>query len=903
MDVSRFTHRARSWAQPGAARVRTRSHSAATSVWYRSVAARHSTRSSAGAARRAAAATVRVAVAVGGRAAVLGGRSVRRTPSFVWVLIALVLVLPVVWINLTGLVAGLLSDGAPVLVGPIGAWSAFLHLLADGFTRNAWPDDLQQGLGRWRQIRAAGWVAGLLVLGLVGYSWALLHSMKIERFKDTYRERSARWAVSWQLRRLQVFGPRPGRMILGVREGRLLAAQSNASVLIIAPAQAGKTSGLAVPVMVEWTGPILATTVKGDLLKDTLAARRRVGEVKVFDPTGSTSVAGSSWSPVAAATSWSAARRIAASILQIGMRQHGGQDDTFWRQAGASYLAPLLLAGNYLEVSTAVVLRWATSTKEPDVKEAVTALKQLVIEKLPGSHQALHDLQGMWGLEDSRYRSSVIGTLSTHLDAWKEPALERATAGDEDAITPEWLLDGNNTLFLSAPASEQRRLRGLFSALVIEVVNAAFARAAKTGEPLDPRLLLMMDEAANIAPLPNIDEIASTGPGQGVLLCTILQNLSQAEEVWGKDRADTIMANHRARLFGSGIGDASTLDYIGRILGEEVRESTSISRKRAVPIDFGQRTESLEYRPLMGAHEIRQIPEGTALFIYGNLPPTMLELRYWPADRRLRNLVEGKGPKAITTPPSAPVEPVQTAEDPPAETAQTAVEFPMAPDLSATAPTQLSLLEKASDGPPPGSAPRPPRPASPAKAPVRKAKPKTAAKAKTPSVKQPAPAATERSSLSAQSRAAVPSGQWFAAPNDPRARLDQAAGEHAAVVVTALRLASLFGLAVEGPIGEVLAGRLDGPLPPYPGHLEVLENYPDREHFREGLMARGACQDREPKGGREWWTGPQGERLAIGWRDAGIPCEYVEVDGIGRVTIATGVATASAEPVGAGEIR
>ncbi len=153
---------------------------------------------------------------------------------------------------------------------------------------------------------------------------------------------------------------------------------------------------------------------------------------------------------------------------------------------------------------------------------------------------------------DSRYRSNVIGTLSTYLDAWKEPALETATAHMEgEGITPEWLLDGNNTLYLSAPAAAQRRLRGLFCALVTEIIAAAFERAARTGRPLDPRLLLMMDEAANIAPLPNIDEIASTGPGQGVLLCTNLQNLSQAEEVWGKDRADTILANHRARLFGA----------------------------------------------------------------------------------------------------------------------------------------------------------------------------------------------------------------------------------------------------------------------------------------------------------------------------------------------------------------
>ena len=353
-------------------------------------------------------------------------------------------------------------------------------------------------------------LALVLVAAAAAGCAAMWRSTRVERLRELYKERGARWAKDRELARLHVKRATPGRVTLGQRGSQLLASEANASTLIVAPAQAGKTSGLAVPAMVEWDGPILATSVKGDLLVDTLKARRARGEVKVFDPTDSTTVAGSAWSPVAAAKNWSAARRLAASILQIGMRQHGGQDDSFWRKAGASHLAPLLLAGNFLEVSTSVVLKWATSTDEDALSEPLGALGALVKKRTAGADTALHDLK-VFLETDSRYRSNVIGTLSTYLDAWKEPALETATAHMEgEGITPEWLLDGNNTLYLSAPAAAQRRLRGLFCALVTEIIAAAFERAARTGRPLDPRLLLMMDEAANIAPLPNIDEIAST---------------------------------------------------------------------------------------------------------------------------------------------------------------------------------------------------------------------------------------------------------------------------------------------------------------------------------------------------------------------------------------------------------
>ena len=178
-------------------------------------------------------------------------------------------------------------------------------------------------------------------------------------------------------------------------------------------------------------------------------------------------------------------------------------------------------------------------------------------------------------------------TIATGLDAWQEPAIAAATIG-ESQISAERLLDGDNTLYLIAPAHDQRRLRGLFTALRRRHHRRRVRALRQTGQPIDPALLLALDEAANIAPLPNLDEIASTGPGQGVQLLTILQNISQAADRWGRDRAETIIANHRARLFCSGIGDRATLDYLRHTLGEE--EITRISTHRQSALTPGSRT-------------------------------------------------------------------------------------------------------------------------------------------------------------------------------------------------------------------------------------------------------------------------------------------------------------------------
>ena len=243
----------------------------------------------------------------------------------------------------------------------------------------------------------------------------------------------------------------------------------------------------------------------------------------------------------------------------------------------------------------------------------------------------------MWKA-DPRFRSNLTQTIATGLDAWQEPAIAAATAG-ENQISPGRLLAGPNTLYLIAPAHEQRRLRGLFTALVADITAGAFERSAQTGRPIDPPLLLALDEAANIAPLANLDEIASTGPGQGVQLLTILQNISQASDRWGRDRAETIIANHRARLFCSGIGDRATLDYLRQTLGDE--EIDRISTHRQSPLATASRTYSSEFRAIAAPHRVRQADTNTALLIYGRLAPAWINLRPWYANRQLRQLVSG----------------------------------------------------------------------------------------------------------------------------------------------------------------------------------------------------------------------------------------------------------------------
>jgi type IV secretion system protein VirD4 len=517
---------------------------------------------------------------------------------------------------LASALAGVAGGGSPIWIGPPQAGTLLARLISRlSDPAVAWPATDRRNLPATAELQAVLLASLIAVAATAVAGW-----VAVRRLRDrTPGRRAARWATRSDLAELRVGRPQPGRITLGHHRRALIAAEKRASVMVVGPTQSGKTTGLVVPAMGEWDGPVVSTSVKSDVLVQTLAVRSELGEVRVFDPTQVTSVGHAVWSPLSASTSWTAARRTSAALLGVGEQRQGrSADDAFWRPAGARYLASLLFAATRAaDLTMADVLHWIANSEfdEPT--------KLLDDTKPTGGPAAIDSIQSVKGA-DHRFVSSLLQTIATALDAWQEPQVAGATMG-ESRISADWLLSGANTLYIVAPASDQRRLSGLFAALVAHIVAGAYERSARTGRPIDPALLLALDEVCNIAPLPNLDEIASTGPGQGVHLLCVLQNISQGYDRWGRDKAETIIANHRARLFCSGIGDRVTLDYLRGTLGdEEIARVSTQQRSIATP---GSKTRSTEHRPLAAPHRVRQAERSSSLLVYGRLAPAWITLR------------------------------------------------------------------------------------------------------------------------------------------------------------------------------------------------------------------------------------------------------------------------------------
>lgn len=218
--------------------------------------------------------------------------------------------------------------------------------------------------------------------------------------------RGAHWATARELSALRVSVRSGHRLVVGTVVGRsgrrgwsgrlgwrqigprgLLAVEAGQSLAVVGPTQSGKTTALAVPAILGWDGPVLAASVKSDLLVHTVAWRRTRGPTWVLDPAGATGAPSMVWSPLRAAASWPGARRMAAALVESAQGDGTTADGEFWYAMAAKTLAPLLLAASVSGGSMTDVLRWVDTQEVAEVSE--------ILERA-GAQEALQAARAGW---------------------------------------------------------------------------------------------------------------------------------------------------------------------------------------------------------------------------------------------------------------------------------------------------------------------------------------------------------------------------------------------------------------------------------------------------------------------------------------------------------------------------
>ncbi len=141
------------------------------------------------------------------------------------------------------------------------------------------------------------------------------------------------------------------------------------------PPQSGKSAGLAVPALLEWDGPAVASSIKTDLLAGTVTRRRALGEVFVFDPFALSSGRSHTWSPLAGAHTWDGALEVAWRLAAAGeLDQKGVEGGDFWAIAAEQRLAPLLYVAARTGAGMDAVVRWTYGQGARELDAAISEL-------------------------------------------------------------------------------------------------------------------------------------------------------------------------------------------------------------------------------------------------------------------------------------------------------------------------------------------------------------------------------------------------------------------------------------------------------------------------------------------------------------------------------------------------
>ncbi|MHB8189810.1 MAG: type IV secretory system conjugative DNA transfer family protein [Ferrimicrobium sp.] len=334
------------------------------------------------------------------------------------------------------------------------------------------------------------------------------------------------------------------RVVVSLSRYRQILVPSESSLLVVGASRTGKTRRVIIPNLKRWPGFVLVTSVKTDILDaDVRRARSNRGSIVVL---GDQRHATHLWNPAIDAIDGESARTLAHLITRChSAYQLATGEGRFWYQLGEPVLAGALRVAN---VYGGGLGGWIDGDRTLD-----TLLDGIGEKVLAG--EITHLLR-----MDPRQWTSVVATVRSlviSIDAVAEGV------GIPIGLT-ELMANLNGTMFLSAPVAQQEAYSHYFSALITAVTERSLS------QPRDGsgRLLVLLDEAANIAPVPDLGRLASLGLGQGLTLVTVVQDLSQLTHLYGTS-AGSVINNHRTKLFLADSGDPVTRLYLRDIVSTQ----------------------------------------------------------------------------------------------------------------------------------------------------------------------------------------------------------------------------------------------------------------------------------------------------------------------------------------------
>jgi hypothetical protein len=429
------------------------------------------------------------------------------------------------------------------------------------------------------------------------------------------------------------------------------------SYLYLGPPRSGKGVHLVIPQALDAPGSLIVTSTRPDVLEATLRHRQQRGPVLAFDPQQLVADAPRlRWSPARGCTDPLIAINRARALAAGSGMAASNRDGEYWEQMTAAVLRTYLHAAALTDIPITDVLSWASRPADPT---PVRILRQHP-DAAPGWAEEL----AAQSLADPRQRDSVWSGVRRAVDCLADPRVADACSPNKDEqFAPTAFLESAGTLYLLGATGVQLSVAPLITALLEDILDTARAIAAtRPHGRLDPPLLLLLDEAANIAPIPTLPNLLADGGGCGITTVAVLQSLAQARGRWGEPGADAMWDRATTKVVLGGLAHAEDLHRISRLAGDI--DMPLITKSSGA--GGSSRSVSTQRLPVLPLDKIRCLPAGEALVLARRTPPVHVRLRpYWQHPKLRAAAATGDiAPSSAAEPSSAEPEATTPVTDP-----------------------------------------------------------------------------------------------------------------------------------------------------------------------------------------------------------------------------------------------
>jgi type IV secretory pathway TraG/TraD family ATPase VirD4 len=411
--------------------------------------------------------------------------------------------------------------------------------------------------------------------------------------------------------------------------------------MLFAPPRQGKTSQVIIPWLRDWPGPAVVTSVRGDVIENTLTIRADRGSVAVIDFAREGWPYRLRWSPLAGCERYDKARERANTMVQVG--KDGASDSTnaaFFGMTATNLLAGWMHVAAVTGRTMTDVLRWALNEGDDEP-----------ITLLAGDHQAnphvAATLEGIYAAP-AETRSNMWATVMTAVAPLVGETAQYVFGPTiADSFDIERFLREQGTVYITVSDKDAADLAPLLAAFVSEVNETAKRLGEAGGGRLCPPLGLILDEVANVVPLPDLPAQMSTAAGSGIFIVAVFQSLAQARQRWGRDGAEIMWGNATVKI------------ALGGLAGDELRDFAQLAGKYRETVTTVQRgphgittSPTLQDRDTITPEQVRTLSKRRreALIIEANTPAVKTRMvRHYQGPHRRQFAAARQAAQALRT--------------------------------------------------------------------------------------------------------------------------------------------------------------------------------------------------------------------------------------------------------------